>query len=267
MNRTAFLAFFFVLSSCFFGDPSRGGRSANVVVASVPYHPGSRIRIFQYGFREQQKCRNIPIRLKNIETALNNEDVMEAIFGEDWKERQAGDREEESNDPSTIEVKDGWMRFGLFIRNHDPHHLIITEIQFSAKAKHSRRVFTHRGTISDSYCDSQLPYLYLVPGKKEVSYKPNHHLPSHNLTIYLDGFTGPDSSGFSRDLRIEQPASGSIAFPSSGSASRQNLDSDVVIPSYRIELVLRGYFIDQTGQQSGSFRRTVRIPSTPPVRI
>ena len=286
MNKV-FVLIFLLLSSCQFGP---GGLASsldlNVVVKLTPYTskdsvvPSNRRPIiFPNGGRKV--CRPYPYRVRDIRSILNlKEEGERAVKREDnlLEELFRGREEPEStvssasNEPVRLEVGENWLKFGLVIANHNTgkndegesrnFFLIIESISYNAFARYQGQDFSHSGSITSGYCDSNAeggeipPFLYLVTPGDQVNYKPSSKNPLENLTIYISGFPIVD--------RSSQPSS-SLQQRIQGGGNLQEFyrPRDIkVIPKYEVELTLVGYFINRLGKEPIGFERRFSFYST-----
>ncbi len=166
-----------------------------------------------------------------------------------------------------------WTKIGLFISNHNEEaFLAIQDLIFTGKGRLGDQTYEYSQSVSVGYCDTT-SFLYLVPPRRQVEYKPHSRNPFHNLTIYIDGFERVEnqsegSGGSSRDLDQQtsqgsspiSSALGSSSLGGQGGISRlseQQLGPTTFsIPDYDVNITAIGYFMLEDGSLIASFQKT-----------
>ena len=297
-----------LLSSCVGTVGSGSNLSHKVQVFIVPFHSDSRVRTAsgRPPIRDwkggPKVCRFRPFRLEDVRDRLIKEGVNKNVldkflFDETFETEGGGEGESEGNSfsrrevgrPVYHEVGENWLSFGLQITNDTPFLLVIDNIRFQAKARCGSQTFEHSGEISTGYCSGEgegaTPYLYLVPplaiGGKQVNYYSKSPNPFDNLTLFFDGFPILDRTGeASPDLQSTVKAFGAnttgqtnnVSTSATGTEKECQPHKIKVIPIYRVELTLIGYFILPRGddkddredevEQVNSFVKRVSFSTT-----
>ena len=283
LRRLSFCAALFSLAisaACIVSSESGEGGQWAVRAIVNPYGPKDEIRsaqpiIYKTGgdfhcrpsSPDQEDVRRI---LEKQEISLDKDSLILDIFNlSEESEDSSADagaaalttEGNEKSRPVTVTVGDGWLKFGLVVFNGNQNfHLVITEIAWYARSV-GVEGWSASGNVVSNYCGSQV--LYFVPPGKKVDYRP--HSKSDilsNLTIYLSGFQLVDrTTQPSRELIAQTGGPGGgegggseaglggdgAAGAADGTRGRVPENCTIFIPKYRVELVLRGYFITPAG--------------------
>lgn len=251
-------------SSCDFRlDGNSSVLSANVHVVVAPYGEGS-VKISSQPVilltGGEKVCRPRPFVNSEAVTVLKEESLtenfLEDLFGEEGGGEGGAEVRADSsrNEPVKTSVGDNWLEFGLWISNankgRNSYFLIIRNIIWVASANYRRETLSASGNVDAGYCEGP-PFLYLVPPNRKVTYSPESSNPLHNLTIFLDGFNIIDRSG------EPSPLLGVRASETGGVRYSYSPNEIIVIPSYTVQLTLRGYFLTKSGVQVAPFVKRV----------
>ena len=206
------------------GSSETSNLSSNVQIFVDPDGSGDTVRpnrplIFLKG--GEMVCRPQPFKAHETRILLEQEgldqNVLEEFFGlEKQKDLNNANRESDKN------------------------FLVIDNLYYSATASHEGEVFSHSGSITKGYCDSEArgdvpPYLYFVSPHKKIEYSPTSSNSFNNLTIYISDF----------------PIS--------------NQNNLVVIPAYTVELTLTGHFMTSSGQIIENFTKRIKFSTQSPI--
>ena len=270
LNKLKYYCFFFViLSSC---QPSL---SSNVHVQISPYGIGKGVRRFTrrptpiiYKDGGKKNCRSHPFKMRDIRRILREEEsleesAIEKLFGE--KKDQETENQPQKDEAIQVEVGDYWLELGLFISNKNKgdkknFYLLIRNITYVATANYRGEFFQHSGNIDAGYCSGEgssgetSPFLYFIPPGTDIEYQPLSKNPFWNLTLYISGFPAIDRTG--KPSSGQQSAQGGGASQSGKTYGRNEL---LVIPSYRVELTLIGYFVTKSGATYADFVKRIRF--------
>ena len=251
-----------LLSSCLSGTGDSGG----VIVRVAAFHQGSLVRsssgrpfINTKGGRHF--CRWRPFnareaREKLMKEGLGEKTLDEYLFIDEAHSEEESSEGRENQEPVYLQVGDNWSKFGLFIQNLTNYFLIIHTVKFEAEANCGSKLFYHSGEFHyTNYCTGEgntAPYLYIISGRNQVKYDPISSNSFNNLILFIDNFPILDRTG---------EASPSLqntfkAFGRGTAGSMTNTNNSVVatterkcrpnelkvIPRYRVELTLVGYF-------------------------
>ena len=132
----------------------------------------------------------------------------------------------EQPESSLVPVEEGRrvLRFGFVIYNKNPDRsLLIDRLTVLAEGESGGRIYQNARILGPGYCG--LPFLYFLPPKGYLRYKPFSDNPRENLTLVVDGF--PFVRDFDSDEKLTK----------------------IKTPSYNLELILTGRFIP--GENSG----------------
>ena len=258
MSDTLFRILFFIsfvfVSSC--DGLGGGGLSSNVVVHYLPYGKGDVIqpkrnpRLAYSPEGEEVPCRPEHPDLEDIRDVEDLKVISKLLLGDEEETDPEGNQREGRDEPVNVSVSGGWIKLGFLISNNNSgvgknYTLKIDRLEFHGNGNCEREgqppcVF-HR-TISSGYCE--LPFLYLVPPGASVHYIPLDNNPLENLTIYVDNIPIIDASTLpERDNKLPGGAT-------------------LILPQYKVEVLLIGDFLLEDGKAIEPFRKRIRFTTT-----
>ena len=159
-------------------------------------------------FRDEAGTKEVPCRpvAADLQSILSEPELsaLSYLYGENPSSESSG---------NTVSVSGNWLRLGLEIENQAKGWLLVIEhLTLSAIGEHEEQVFHNFGSLSKGYCG--LPFLYAVPGGIFLRHKPLSENPLENLTLFVSDFPGIDID-----------------------------DNRVIVPRYKMQLSLYGWFI------------------------
>ncbi len=173
-------------------------------------------------------------------------------------------------------VGDNWFSIGLNFANLSKYHLVIKQLVFIMKAQWGNQVLTGRKEIGSGYCEGTDP-LYIIVPEKRIHFEP--YVRSHlgNLILYVDGVpipTGPPvteeagSTATADDNTNTGTGAGARAATARAAAIRaqEAVQQDEYIldrlPSYRVQLIFHGYFINKKRAYVANFKKDIVFHTT-----
>ena len=199
-----------------FVNPDEAGAvlSAQVDLHISPYERGSGGASLLAPLSDSEAaCRPLPPQETTVQKSFEHDRIpaLEALLSS-YKQP----------DSSLVPVEEGrrFIRFGFVIYNKNSNHsLLIDRLTVLAEGESEGRIYQNARILDPGYCG--LPFLYFLPPKGYLRYKPFSDNPRENLTLVLDGF--PVVKFFD---------------------TAENL-TKIKTPSYNLELILTGRFISQ----------------------
>lgn len=209
-------------------------------------------------------------------------DAVEALGGESSSggegEGESGDGAspeqsavtEQRNQVLTADVEEAWFEMGLEIGNRsDKYYLRIRQLIFNISANWGTEVLRGRVEITSGYCQSDPLYIITpIPrgSKKPVvlqylPYKKNH---PNNLTLYVSGVPLPEGPPERDGEEGGSEVMDNIRADLENQAPQQNNEQFVItyLPTYRVQLVLLGDWIDRDRNTKANFQKTIRFTLT-----
>ena len=187
--------------------------------------------------------------------------------------------QEERDVTTTVNVSSHWFSIGLQIANRsEEYFLVIEQLVFIMSAQWGSELLTGRKEISSGYCGTDP--LYIIQPNIRLRYEPSRKNYINNLTIFVDGVpfpTGPQISqqspgaggvnagaqpGGQQPAGGQQPGGAAQQAPGVGALSQNDEYVPDTLPSYRVQLVLHGYFIDKTRKYIANFKKEVFFSTT-----
>ena len=167
---------------------------------------------------------------------------------------------------TTTSVSQNWFELGLHLSNRSSEYfLVVDKVIFVMSAQWGSEILNGRKEISSSYCGTD--HLYIVPPGHRMRYEPDVKNHINNLTLFVDGVpvpSGPPTSqlpgqgpgqGQGIGGNAQQQQGGLQQNQGLNNAARQDeffLDS---LPSYRVQMVLQGYFLDRKRRYVANFKK------------
>ena len=259
-----FVSFIFIGSCSFGGGASNffgkeckktGSLEGNVAILILPYGKGSVLqprkpRLAYSPEGEEVPCRPERPDLEDIRDVEALKVIAKLLLGDEEEIDSEGNQREGRDEPVNVSVSGGWIKLGLLISNNNTgpsrnHTLRINRIEIHGNGNCEQEgqpscVF-HR-TITSGYCE--LPFLYLVPPCSSVEYRPLDNDPLHNLSLYVDNIPIIDASTLPER---ENKLPGGVT---------------LILPRYKVEVLLIGDFLLADGTAIQPFRKRIRFTTT-----
>ena len=286
IKLSSFSLFFILFSSCVYEYDTSTASSVHVIVA--PYGVKEQVRsrnpsIFFSG--GERVCRPEEITEERVREATSGynleEEVYKNIFGIDItaQEGQGADTTSDTRDstlkkPVMVMVGEGWLKLGLYIANGSNQFLIINDIVFKGSATHKGKRYHYSANRGLGYCGTG--FLYIVPPRVKLEYRPTSKNPFYNLTIYIDGFEiiknyekdpSTNQSNIGQNSSSQNGQAASSLGANSGANTGVNAgilspildpnEEPIVIPDYDVKMTLIGYFSTHSGERVSTFFKTV----------
>jgi len=233
-------------------ETSEGVLSGNIEILIAPY--GERPLVFTDA-KSNAICRKgYPSHAYGLEPEEVEGDELEQSPDDLDSEGNSVESEaEELPSPSKIftDVNEGWFKIGLHFGNWSSYYLVVESLRFTMSANWGDEILTGSKEIS-SYCDSDP--LYIIPPQTKVVYNPDRSRSMGNLQIYVDGLPIPTAAPQYSETQSETDAD---APPTE--LQNQSRHPEVFqltyLPSYRVQLLVVGHFMDERRNYVGNFTR------------
>ena len=169
----------------------------------------------------------------------------------------------------TVDVDENWFQMGLIIVNKSrDHYLIVEQITFVVSAPWGGELLTGRADISSGYC--QTDPLYIVPptpknAKDSFSgnkYEPFKKDAVNNLTLFVSGVPvpeGPPKRGEDEGSNNNLQEIRSLGQQQSGVPQASEAFILDRLPSYKVEMLMSGYFTDKRRAVIANFTKKVKF--------
>lgn len=184
----------------------------------------------------------------------------------DAARRQQGDNAEGAQEQENrsnnvfISVNDYWFKVFPVIKNRNAFHLVITQINFRARAGEANNQITDK-SFSSGYCET-VPYLYILEPGVSAQNQGELECAIPNTVNDKKGVPQCLQGSYTSHSEFEQSyVMGNLAFYVDGlSAPPQRVNNNrfttLRVPSYFVEWEVRGIFYSEDGRQVGSLQKT-----------
>ena len=229
-------------------SPGEGALSGHILIAIAPI--GERPLVFRSA-KDNAICRRgYPIHEYGLETEVT-EDSSEIQSGESSSEgSETTENTEALVSKIFTSVGEGWFKIGLTFANNSDYFLVVEDLDFTISAFWGEELLNSNQTLSGGYCDSDP--LYLVPPKSRVLYNPDRNHSMGNLQLYVDGVSIPAGPPIFSETQSE------AATPPAELQNQQRhpeIFTLTYLPSYQVQLVVTGHFMDERRTYIGNFSR------------
>lgn len=194
---------------------------------------------------------------------------------EESAEEGPGGTETESDSAQTpdiisTQVDKNWFEFGLLIVNKSKsYHLIVRELQFKITATWGDDILSSTANIGSGYCSSSP--LYIIPPTPEGSknsytgdkYEPFKQNYVNNLTLFVSGVPIPEGPPTYKEKEGDTNSAVDTIRREGQDATRTAEQTEVFVltylPTYRVQLIAHGYWIDKSRNMVANFRKSIRF--------
>lgn len=250
-----------ITSSCNLGGGSSSSLSSNIIDVFIA--PIKEPEVFLLAGGSQICRRSIP------DESIYGLDPIET----DEQEEEGGEQDQQQEALRarviSVDVDENWFKTGLVIVNKSTdYYLIVDQIVFVMSAPWGNERLTGRAEISSGYC--QTDPLYIVPPTPKnvkdrffgYKYEPFQKYAVNNLTLFVSGVPVPD--GPPKREGDEAGGSNTQGASSRGQQSEQvPRESEAFIidslPSYRVQMLMKGYFVDKQRSVVSNFTKKVKF--------
>ena len=171
----------------------------------------------------------------------------------------------------TVDVGDNWFQMGLLIVNKSKnYYLVVEQLTFIISANWGNELLIQRPTLSSGYCSSSP--LYIIPptpkNAKAAAYAGDRYKPLkknyiNNLTLFVSGVPIPEGppvqkkEGGAEDTLNDIRANADEATQNTPRAPEEFILT--YLPTYKVELVLTGYWIDKERNNVANFGKKINF--------
>lgn len=187
--------------------------------------------------------------------------------------------ENEQDIITTVNVSENWFSLGLNLANQSKNYfLVIEQLVFVVTGQWgSQQLLSGRKEISSGYCETDP--LYIIPPNVRIRYEPSRKNWINNLTLFIDGVpipTGPPIAqqaggiGGTNNNQIggaaQQGQGAGVGGVGGALGQQQNPIVNIAqndeyvltsLPSYRVQLILHGHFIDRSRKYIANFKKEI----------
>lgn len=168
----------------------------------------------------------------------------------------------------TVDVDENWFQMGLIIVNKSrDHFLIVEQLTFVISAPWGDELLTGRTDISSGYC--QTDPLYIVPptpknAKNQFSgnkYEPFKKDAVNNLTLFISGVPVPEGPPTRKEDEESDNLQEIRSLGQQQNTIPQAPEAFILdrLPSYRVEMLMSGYFTDKQREVKANFSKKVKF--------
>ncbi len=204
---------------------------------------------------------------------LDPEEKTDQAESEEEGEEEGTQTESESqtNDLISTSVDENWFEMGLLIVNKSKkYHLIVRDLQFKITATWGDEILSSTANLGSGYCGSSP--LYIIPPTPEGSknsytgdkYEPFKQNYVNNLTLFISGVPIPDGPPTYKEKEGDTNSAVNATRREGQSATQTAEQTEEVfvltyLPTYRVQLVAHGYWIDKRRNMVANFRKSIRF--------